>query len=206
MYIKTLLFLGILFLYPLVSNGTYLSSISLNKYPSRLPSSAASQYYKEAKDYFMQRKRPRRDFIDVGIGATVIESLYPLEMTAFPFYLYFNYRRERAKNFKTPLLFSLQYEMLGRAYQSRIHGLMGLQHPASHDLNLFHVGFMMGFSFPFKTSSREKPGLEFRLLFTHIIGPKASTHRLYLQWGAKAQLTNKFKSGLVVQLGLDNYL
>ena len=64
---------------------------------------------------------------------------------------------------------------------------------------------MAGTSIPvsFKT---EEMALELRLLFTHIIGPKAATKRLYFQWGAKANLREEFQYGLIVQLGLDMHL
>ena len=164
--------------------------------------------YGEAKEYFIKRKRPLHHFLDMGIGATLIESFYPFEMTAYPFFVYLSYRREKWGQVKIPVIFSFQYEALfNKNTTHRVHALTGLRYPTSHDLSLFHVDFMTGFSLPLSPSFKEDSlALELRLLFTHIIGPKASTHRLYLQWGVKAQLKNQFRSGLIIQVGLDNHL
>ena len=169
---------------------------------------AKKNYYISAKKYFAERKRPLHHFLDIGIGATLIESFYPFETTAFPFFVYLNYRREKWGQVKIPVIFSFHYEPSFNLYPlNRIHTLAGLRYPTSHDLSLFHVDLMAGVSFPLKSSAKaEKLALELRLLFTHIIGPKASTHRFYFQWGAKARLEKQFRSGLVVQMGIDNHL
>ena len=163
----------------------------------------------QAGKYFTERKRPTHHFLDMGIGGTLIKSLYPFEMNDYPFFAYLNYRREKWGQTKIPVIFSLQYENLfSKRDQARIHGLTGLRYPLSHDLTLFHVDFMIGFSLPFNFSFKtNQPAVEFRLLFTHIVGPKAGTNRLYFQWGAKGALTEtKIRSGLAVQIGMDNHL
>ena len=165
--------------------------------------------FAKAQEYFAKRQRPLRHFLDIGIGATLIESFYPFEMTAYPFSVYANYRREKWGQLKLPLAFSLQYAPLfNRHIPARIHTLAGIRYPASHDLKLFHIDFHIGVSFPLDFSFKiHKPALELRFLLTHIIGPKDSRHRLYFQWGPKAYLTKKqFRSGLIVHLGLDNHL
>ena len=170
---------------------------------------AKTNYYVKAKEYFEERQRPLHHFLDIGIGATLVESFYPFEMTAWPFYLYLNYRREKWGQKKIPVIFSVQYEPLFNKNDSnRIHTLAGLRYPTTHDLSPFHVDFMVGISFSLKSSDlkKDRTAMELRLLFTHIIGPKASPYRLYFQWGAKARVTNPFQSGLVVQLGLDSHL
>ena len=69
------------------------------------------------------------------------------------------------------------------------------------------LNLMSGLSFPLKPITKQDSlAMEFRLLFTHIVGPRASANRLYLQWGAKAQLKEQFQSGLIIQIGLDNHL
>ncbi len=169
---------------------------------------AKTNYYKSAQKYFTERQRPLRHYLDLGIAVTLIESFYPFETTAYPFTAYINYRKEKWGNTKIPIIFSLHYESIFKQhYRTRIHTLAGVRYPTSHDLSLFHVEFLAGISFPFNFSFKaEKLALEMRLLFTHIIGPKAGAHRLYLQWGAKAHLKQQFRSGLVVHLGLDNHL
>ena len=165
--------------------------------------------YLKAKEYFAQRQRPLRHFLDIGIGATVIESFYPFEMTAYPFSVYVNYRREKWGQLKMPFLFSLQYAPLFNQHTpKRISTLVGIRYPVSHDLKLFHIGFRMGVSFPLDFSFKiHKPALELKLLLTHIIGPKDSTHRLYFQWGPKASLnTKRFRAGLIAHIGIDNHL
>ena len=167
-----------------------------------------TNYYNKAKKYFIERERPLRHFLDIGVGATLIESFYPFEMTAYPFFVYLNYRREKWWDIKIPIIFSFQYESPFNKYTfHRIHALTGFRYPISHDLTTFHVDLMTGFSFPLSLSFKEDSlALESRLLFTHIIGPKASTHRLYFQWGFKAQIGNQIRSGLIIQIGLDNHL
>ena len=185
-----------------------ISPVKAGSHTSQNPARTLSNYAK-AQEYFAKRQRPLRHFLDLGIGATLIESLYPFEMTAYPFSVYANYRREKWGQLKLPLIFSLQYAPLfNRHTPSRLHTLAGIRYPASHDLKLFHIDFHLGVSFPLDFSFKiHKPALELRLLLTHIIGPKDSRHRLYFQWGPKAQLTKKrFRSGLIVHLGLDNHL
>lgn len=170
---------------------------------------AKTDYLTKARKYFAERKRPLHHFLDIGVGATLVESFYPFELTAWPFYLYLNYRREKWGQTKIPVIFSVQYESLFNKNDSnRVHTLAGLRYPATHDLSPFHVDLMLGVSFSLKSSDlkKDRTAMELRLLFTHIIGPKASPHRLYFQWGAKARVTNPFQSGLVVQLGLDSHL
>ena len=185
---------------------------SLPVYTSKNTSSlllAKTDYYAKAKKYFEERKRSLHHFLDIGVGATLIESFYPFEMTAWPFFVYVNYRREKWSQTKIPIIFSFQYEPLFNSEAShRVHALAGLRYPPTHDLSPFHVDFMAGVSFSLKSSDlkKDKMAMELRLLFTHIIGPKASPYRLYFQWGAKARVTNPFQSGLVVRLGLDNHL
>ena len=169
---------------------------------------AKINYYKSAQKYFTERQRPLRHYLDLGIAVTLIESFYPFETTAYPFTAYINYRREKWGNTKITVIFSFHYESIfNQYYKKRIHTLVGVRYPTSHDLSRFHVEFLAGLSFPLNFSFKaEKLALEMRLLFTHIIGPKAGAHRLYLQWGAKAHLKQQFRSGLVVHLGLDNHL
>ena len=172
-------------------------------FSSPLPAGADS--YSKATKYFTERERPLHHFLDIGLTATLIESLYPLQTTAYPFSAYINYRKERWGRIKLPVILSLQYEKLFNKQNSRIHTLIGLRYPVSHDLSLFHAGLMAGVSFPAELSFKD-PALEFRLLFTHIIGPKAGAHRLYFQWGAKASWKKRFQPGLIIQLGLDSHL
>ena len=181
-------------------------------YTSRHTSSALlakTDYYSKARKYFEERKRPLHHFLDIGVGATLIESFYPFEMTAWPFFVYVNYRREKWGQTKIPLIFSFQYESLFNSEVSnRVYALTGMRYPLTNDLSLFHVDFMAGVSFSLKSSDlkKDKIAMELRLLLTHVIGPKASPYRLYFQWGAKARVTNPFQSGLIVQLGLDSHL
>ena len=184
------------------------SAGSQKNQPTRVLSSVNSGYAK-AQEYFAQRQRPLRHFLDIGVGATIIESIYPFELTAYPFSVYINYRREKWGQLKMPILFSLQYAPLfNRHIPQRISALAGFRYPASHDLKLFHVGFRLGVSLPTDFSFKiNKPALELRLLLTHIIGPKDSAHRLYFQWGPQASLTTKqFRAGLTARIGLDNHL
>ena len=166
----------------------------------------STNYYKAAQKYFKERKRPLHHFLDIGGGAILVHSFFPWETTAYPFFVYLNYRRERWRQVKIPVIFSLQYSPLfSQQNFHRIHTLIGLRYPTSHDLNTFHLDLMMGASFPLSFAI-EKTALELRLLSTHIIGPKSSASRLYFQWGAKAQIKKTTKVGLTVQLGLDNHL
>lgn len=169
---------------------------------------AKSNYHNKARQYFIDRKRPLHHFLDVGVGAALVDSFYPFEMTAYPFFAYINYRREKWGKTKIPVIFSLQYEALFKKQSSyRIHTLVGVRYPKTHDLTPFHVEFLSGASYALKPfTKQDNPAMEFRLLFTHIIGPKASTNRLYFQWGAKARLREQFQSGLIIQIGLDNHL
>ena len=165
--------------------------------------------YAKAQEYFAKRRRPLRHFLDIGLGATLIESFYPFELTAYPFSVYVNYRRERWGQLKLPLLLSLKYAPLfNRWATKKIYTLVGFRYPVSHDLTLFHMGFRVGVSIPLDFSFKiHKPALELRFLLTHIIGPKDSAHRLYVQWGPKASITTKqFRAGLIAHIGLDNHL
>ena len=182
-----------------------------NKFDKRSLSSlfvVKADYYDKARKYFTARKRPIHHFLDMGVGAVLIESFYPFETTAYPFFVYFNYRKEKWGQIKIPVIFSIQYEALfNKRNPHRIHTLLGVRYPTSHDLSLFHVELMSGISFPLNPiSKQDKIALEFRLLFTHIIGPKASPNRLYFQWGAKARLKQRLQPGLIIQIGLDNHL
>ncbi|MDE0119693.1 MAG: hypothetical protein OXM55_06785 [Bdellovibrionales bacterium] len=190
----------------LSTQNKYIEKISLNKKESPSLLLAKKNYYIKAANYFKQRKRPLHHFLDLGIGGVLIESFYPFKTTSYPFFAYINYRKEKWGQTKIPIIFSFQYEsLLNQKSHSRIHALGGLRYPTSHDLTLFHVDFMVGTSVPvlFKI---EEIALELRLLFTHIIGPKAATKRLYFQWGAKTTLKDQFQYGLIVQLGLDMHL
>ncbi len=167
-----------------------------------------TDYYSKAKEYFSKRNIPLHHFLNIGIGAILIESFYPFKTTAYPFFVYISYRKEKWGQVKIPIIFSFQYEPLFNPNsRDRIHGLTGVRYPTSFDLTLFHVDLMAGFSLPAALDfEKEKPALELRLLFTHIIGSKASSHRLYFQWGAKARLKERFLPGFVIQIGLDNHL
>ncbi len=190
------------------SQASYFKNFSATDQEKSTTVVAKTNYYKKAQKYFIERERPLHHFLDFGIGLTLIESFYPFETTAYPFTAYLNYRREKWGSTKIPIIFSFHYESLFKQnYNSRIHTLAGIRYPTSHDLRLFHVEFLAGVSVPLNFSFKmEKWALEARLLFTHIIGPKAGHHRLYFQWGAKARLKQQFRSGLIVQLGLDNHL
>lgn len=198
------------YLFPQTEKTSYFKNFSATAKPAEGNNTllASTNYYNTAKKYFIERKRPLRHYLDLGIGVTLIESFYPFETTAYPFTAYINYRKEKWGNTKIPIIFSLHYESLFKQYyRSRIHTLAGIRYPTSHDLSRFHVEFLAGVSFPLNFSFKaEKLALEMRLLFTHIIGPKAGVHRFYFQWGAKAHLKQRFRSGLIVHLGLDNHL
>ncbi|MDE0518507.1 MAG: hypothetical protein OXH36_02980 [Bdellovibrionales bacterium] len=179
------------------------NSLSTQKTPFLL---AKKNDYVKAKEYFKKRKRPLHHFLDLGIGGVLIESFYPFKTTSHPFFAYISYRKEKWRQTKIPIIFSLQYESLfNQKSHSRIHALAGLRYPTSHDLTLFHVDFMAGTSAP-ASFKLEEIALELRLLFTHIIGPKAATKRLYFQWGTKARLKDRFQYGLIGQVGLDIHL
>ncbi len=188
--------------YPVSAN---ISDTEFSNYPFLV---TKNNYYNKAKKYFIHRKRPLHHFLDIGVGATLIESFYPFEMTAYPFFAYINYRRERWGKTKIPVIFSVQYEALfNKNSPHRIHTLVGIRYPNTHDLTPFHVELLSGASLPLKPITKQDGlAMEFRLLFTHIIGPKTSTNRLYFQWGAKARLKQQFQSGLIIQMGLDNHL
>ena len=168
---------------------------------------AQTNYYSKAQEYFKVRKRPIHHFLDIGIGCTPIHSFYPFEFTAYPFSVYLNYRREKWGSLKIPIIFSFQYKYLlsENISLNQIHTLIGVRYPTSHDLRLFHVDFLTGFSLP-TSFDIEKIALEMRLLFTHVIGPKNATTRLYLQWGTAVQLRKTFRAGLLIQIGLDNHI
>ena len=195
------------FLFLIFSANTWSSSLlSKDSWRSNKISVAKKDYYIKATEYFKKRARPLRHFLDLGVGGTFIESFYPLKTTSHPFFAYINYRKERWGKTKIPIIFSFQYEALfNQAVHSRVHALTGFRYPTSHDLTLFHVDFMLGTSVPvlFKL---EEIALELRLLFTHIIGPKDATKRLYFQWGTKTRLKDRFQYGLIVQVGLDMHL
>ena len=168
---------------------------------------AQTNYYSKAQEYFKVRKRPLHHFLDIGIGSTPIHSFYPFEFTAYPFSVYLNYRREQWGSLKIPIIFSFQYKYLlsENISLNQIHTLIGVRYPTSHDLRLFHVDFLTGFSLP-TSFDIKKIALEMRLLFTHVIGPKNSTTRLYFQWGTAVQLQKTFRAGLLIQIGLDNHI
>ena len=206
-------FLYFFFLFsPIMANANETHIKSRSKTPTTIIKkpfllTSNTSHYSKAKEYFKVRKRPLHHFLDIGIGSTPIHSFHPFEFTAYPFSAYLNYRREQWSSLKIPIIFSFQYKYLLSKDISlnQIHTLIGIRYPTSHDLRLFHVDFLTGFSLP--TSFKiEKIALEMRLLFTHVIGPKSSTTRLYFQWGTAVQLHKTFRAGLLIQIGLDNHI
>lgn len=206
-----LFFLYFFFLFsPIMINANENHIISISKpiaFIKKPALLASNTYYSKAQEYFKVRKRPIHHFLDIGIGFTPIYSFYPFELTAYPFSAYLNYRRERWGSLKIPIIFSFQYKYLlsKNISLNQIHALIGIRYPTSHDLRLFHVDFLTGFSLP-TSFEIEKIALEIRLLFTHVIGPKNATTRLYFQWGTAIQLQKTFRPGLLIQLGLDNHI
>jgi len=187
-----------------IENLSIISDENVNK---SKPLIAQNNSYSKVRDYFAKRKRPLHHFLDIGIGVTILESIYPFKTTAWPLFVYLNYRREKWGQMKLPIMLSLQYEPLLKPAYRRVSVLTGIRYPKSHDLNLFHVDLMLGISFPLSRSvKKDNPAMELKLLFTHIIGPKAAMHRLYFQWGTKARVKSPFQPGLIVHLGLDSHL
>ena len=86
---------------------------------------AKTNGYLKAKKYFEKRKRPLHHFLDIGVGAILIESFYPFKTTSHPFFAYINYRKEKWGQTKLPIIFSFQYESL--LIKNLIAGYMPLQ-------------------------------------------------------------------------------
>ena len=163
----------------------------------------------KAQNYFVERKRPLRHFLDIGVGLSPIPSVSPFEVTtAFPVFLYVNYRRERWKKLKVPVIFSLKYETDFLIHEKhKAHVLAGVRFPRSHDLNRFHVDLLAGLSFPANFSfQEEKLAGEGQLLLTHIVGPRAGINRFYFQWGSSIKWQERVTFGLILHLGVDNHL
>lgn len=217
-YIKNILLGGLVFLFLFSSfakaNSYFHTKLytknNINKFTSQNSSFDMvfldkKKYYKKAAEYFQKRKRPLHHFIDIGIGATLIESFYPFSTTAYPFYFYLNYRREKWNKTKIPIIFSVQYEPASSSHQ--IHTFIGIRQPHSYDLRLFYVDCMFGISFPSKWEMNTKNIVwELRLLFIHIMSGQNSAHRFYFKWGPTVQWNQKWRSSLLVQMGIDNHL
>ena len=170
----------------------------------------SKKYYSKAAKYFQERKRPLRHFLDLGMGIHPIKSLYPFQTGKYPVAVYLNYRRERWGTWRLPVIFSIQYEH-GFFYEEgqhhRLTPLIGLRYPPSKDLRIFYAELLVGTSFLLADSLNPRLlPLDTRLLFTHIIGTKYKTYRLYLQWGLRTRWEKNFHFAPALQIGIDLHL
>ena len=193
-------------------NTTHLF-LTLNQQNVKDITSNSKKYYSKAAEYFKERKRPLRHFLDMGGGLSPIKSIYPFQTGKYPLFIYLNYRREKWGTWRLPVIFSIQYEhsfFYDEGGQShRLTPLIGLRYPPAKDLRTFYVDLLIGTSFliPPPDSHNLWPlPLDTRLLFTHIIGAKHKSYRLYIQWGLRTRLETEFYFSPILQFGLDIHL
>ena len=214
-------YLKILLLFSLISvastaygtedNYTHYEKLFASTQPDLKKLASDSQkYYSKAAKYFKERKRPLRHFLDLGIGISPIKSIYPFQTGKYPVFIYLNYRREKWGTWRLPVIFSIQYEH-GFFYEEgqahRLTPLIGLRYPPSKDLRTFYVDFLAGTSFLLADSLNPwLLPLDTRLLFTHIIGAKYKSYRLYIQWGLRMRLETNFYFAPILQIGIDLHL
>ena len=193
-------------------------------YPSltiidRLPSNVnLTKSYKQAVRYFQKRFTPKHHFIDIGVASMLFNSLYPLERQD-PFLdslsTYLNYRTAKRSLKPFALIVGLQYAPhISSKKQTRFAVLAGLRYPRSSDLHRVYGDILIGTSFTrggnYGVSNIQT---ELRFLATHIIGPKNTSVRAYLQWGFPIQLQNLFSQknfsyqlAFSIRFGLDFHL
>ena len=171
----------------------------------------SKKYYSKAAQYFKERKRPLRHFLDIGGGLSPIKTIYPFQTGKYPLFIYLNYRRERWGTWRLPIIFSIQYEH-GFFYEEgqphRLTPLIGFRYPPAKDLRTFYVELLAGTSFLLQDSfDPSLLPLDTRLLFTHIISSKHKAHRLYIQWGLRTQWEiDTFYFAPLLQVGWDIHL